>query len=146
MRFDNTTYAVNEDVGIIQPLLLISNPSSFNETVQVINADISTNGKVNFIYVCRQMIIVDTGGIDYDSGPYNVIFPAGSTNTSFDIMINDDGVLEDDETFLVSIKSIINGHHIGDPSTAGVTIIDTTGTQDKLLYTYICKYVYVCML
>ena len=33
--FDNTTYAVNEDVGIVQPLLVFSNPSSFVEIVEI---------------------------------------------------------------------------------------------------------------
>ena len=74
------------------------------------------------------MLMVVTGSVDYDSGPYNVTFPAGSTNASFDIMINDDGVLEYIEIFVVSINSIINGHHISDPSIVGVAIIDTTGT------------------
>ena len=45
VKFHNERYAVNEDIGIIQPLLVLSNSSSFNETVQVINTDISTNGK-----------------------------------------------------------------------------------------------------
>ena len=44
MRFDNTTYTVDEDVGTIQPLLVLSNPSSFNETIQVINTDIEADG------------------------------------------------------------------------------------------------------
>ena len=44
MKFHNATYAVNEDDGIIQPLLVLSNPSSFVETIQVINTDITANG------------------------------------------------------------------------------------------------------
>ena len=48
VRFQNATYAVNEDDGIVQPLLVLSNPSSFVETVQVTNTstDVTTNGKV----------------------------------------------------------------------------------------------------
>ena len=46
VTFENATYTVNEDVGILRPLLVLSNPSSFNETVQVINTDITTNGIV----------------------------------------------------------------------------------------------------
>ena len=44
VRFHNTIIVLNEDVGIVQPLLVLSNPSSFNETVQVINTDITANG------------------------------------------------------------------------------------------------------
>ena len=46
VRFDNAAYTVNEGDGIVQPLLVLSNPSAFNETVQVINTDITTNGMV----------------------------------------------------------------------------------------------------
>ena len=73
------------------------------------------------------IINVTTGeGIDYNSGPYNAIFPAGSTNTSFDIIIHDDTVSEVDEIFNVSICSITNGHIVGNPKNATVTILDTT--------------------
>ena len=66
--------------------------------------------------------------MDYNSGPYNVTFPVGSTNVSFDIVINnDDNLLEDDETFNISIISITNGLIVGTPGVATVTIIDTTG-------------------
>ena len=40
-------------------------------------------------------------------------------------MIND-GVLEGDEMFNVTITSITNGHIVGTPAVATVTIIDTT--------------------
>ena len=46
VKFHNATYTVDEDNGIIRPLLVLSNPSSFVETVQVINTDITTNGKI----------------------------------------------------------------------------------------------------
>lgn len=65
------------------------------------------------------------GGIDYTSGPYSVNFPVGSTNASFDIKINNDRVLEEDEVFNISINSITNGHIVGIPKVAAVTIIDT---------------------
>ena len=64
--------------------------------------------------------------MDYNSGPYNVTFPVGSTNASFDIVIINDSVSEDNETFNISIISITNGHIVGTPGVATVTIIDTT--------------------
>ena len=66
------------------------------------------------------------GGVDYFSESYNVTFPIGSTIASFDIMIIDDGVLEDDEIFNISITSITNDHIVGTPAVATVTIIDNT--------------------
>ena len=46
VRFDDTTYTVEEYVEILQPLLVLSNPSSFVETVQVTNTDVTANGRV----------------------------------------------------------------------------------------------------
>ena len=41
---------------------------------------------------------------DYESGPYNVTFFAGTTTTSFNVSINNDYVLENDETFHLTIR------------------------------------------
>ena len=41
--------------------------------------------------------------IDYNSGPYSVSFAAGITATSFNILITDDNILEDNETFYLII-------------------------------------------
>jgi len=45
------------------------------------------------------------GGIDYDSGPYTVTFPVGVTSFPFDVPINNDTILEDNENFTLSIIS-----------------------------------------
>jgi len=44
VRLDRESYNIDENVGIIQALLVLSNPSSFVETVKVINTDITANG------------------------------------------------------------------------------------------------------
>ena len=62
MRFDNTIYTVDEDVGIIQPLLVLSNPSSFVETVEVISTDIEADGimlYVTYINILLHISICD---------------------------------------------------------------------------------------
>ena len=82
------------------------------------------------------------GDVDYYSGPYNISFPIGSTNASFDITIIDDGVLEDDEMFNISITSITNGHIVGTPAVATVTIIDTTSKLSFFVSLY-SKNIYV---
>ena len=75
-----------------------------------------------------------TGGADYNSGPYTVIFPIGSTNASFDIIINLDTLLEGDEKFNVSVDSFTSGHIVGNPGVATITIIDTTSKYLSYVY------------
>ena len=65
--------------------------------------------------------------IDFNLGPHDVNFTAGSTNASFSIRINIDNVLEDDEKFNISIATITRDHTVGTPAVTTVTIIDTTG-------------------
>ena len=43
--FNQSVYSVNEDAGLVQPILVISNPSSTDITVQVINTDGSATGE-----------------------------------------------------------------------------------------------------
>ena len=51
VRFDHATYIINEDAGVVQPLLVLSNPSSFVETALVINTSITTGGTHSYSYV-----------------------------------------------------------------------------------------------
>ena len=74
------------------------------------------------------MYVYTTGrDVDYSSGPYHIIILAGSTNATFNVMINSDNVLEDNETFSVEIVLISNDHTLGTPKVATVTIIDNSG-------------------
>ena len=43
--FNQSMYNVNEDTGLVQPVLVISNPSSTDTTVQVTNTDGSATGE-----------------------------------------------------------------------------------------------------
>ena len=71
------------------------------------------------------------GGVDYNSGPYGVTFPAGVTSLSLNVKINKDSILEGNETFILTIANsslsiqdaIIN---TGAYDKATVIIIDTT--------------------
>jgi len=68
---------------------------------------------------------VTGGGVDYDSGPYSVIFTAGVTRVSFDVPINDDNELENSEQFRLDIfRSLPTNVNLGTPNTATVTISD----------------------
>ena len=42
--------------------------------------------------------------MDYTSGPYTVIFPAGQTTATFNISINDDDIVEGYESFTLTIN------------------------------------------
>ena len=66
-------------------------------------------------------------GDDYDSGPYIVIIPAGLTSASFDVLITNDGILEDNESFILIINS--SSVPIGDSDQAMITIMDDDGKQ-----------------
>lgn len=45
---------------------------------------------------------------DYSAGPYNVTFPAGKTNATFNIELYDDNIFEKNETFKLTIDE--NSH------------------------------------
>ena len=64
--------------------------------------------------------------MDYTSGPYTVIFPAGVTLATFSIPITDDNILEWNENFLLTINEtslpgLLTRSH---PDEATVTIVD----------------------
>ena len=69
--------------------------------------------------------------MDYTSGPYTVTFPAGQTNATFNIPINDDnnffeGAIEN--FMLIIISSLLpNGVVVGHPIRATVIIVDDDG-------------------
>ncbi|XP_065884398.1 IgGFc-binding protein-like isoform X2 [Dysidea avara] len=109
VHFNLSTYTVGEGDEMAQPILVLSDPSSTDITVQIIDTQISA-----------------TGGVDYISGPYIVTFPAGVTKVSFDVLITDDNILESDEVFNLTIdpSSLPRRVTVTDPSQAVVTIID----------------------
>ena len=47
VKFNQSTYNVTENSGIIQLFLVLSSPSSFNETVQLIDTNIDTDDSTN---------------------------------------------------------------------------------------------------
>jgi len=66
------------------------------------------------------------GGFDYDSGPYNVTFPAGETFAVFNVSINDDDIVEGNENFTLSVdaSSLPNDVTVIHPHQSTVTITD----------------------
>ena len=79
------------------------------------------------------------GGVDYDSGPYNVTFRRHMSSNTLDVPIYDDNILEFDEQFSLTINSssLPIGFTISDPSLAMVTIIDNDSECKQ--YQYCCS-------
>ena len=106
VEFSNSTYTVDEGSGFARLLLLLSNPPSTNITIEVFNANITALGKLSIIiYTIVLFCDMTGGGVDYDSGPYNVTIPAKERGVFFSVFINDDKILEDNETFNLTINS-----------------------------------------
>ena len=69
---------------------------------------------------------VTGGGVDYDSGIYNVTIPAGETSVPFDFGINNDNILENAENFDLTIicNTLPDGVTCGNLGSTTVTIVD----------------------
>ena len=80
------------------------------------------------------MVLIGAG-VDYDSGPYTVTFPAGVTRVSFDTVITDDISLENDEKFylIINSSSLPTGVSSSHPSLVTVKIVDDDG---NVLFAY----------
>ena len=80
------------------------------------------------ITICGNTLNISCAGnnADYDSGPYNVIVPAGSTSIPFDVNITNNNILESNETFSLNItsSSVPDRVYISSPRQSALTIID----------------------
>ncbi|XP_065883097.1 uncharacterized protein [Dysidea avara] len=108
VSFNQSAYSVDEDDGLALPVLVVNGSSAVNFTVQVMTTDGSATG----------------GDVDYDSGPYSITFPAGVTDMSFDIFINDDEILEENETFFLRIITLPKGVSTGHLNQTMITVLD----------------------
>ena len=87
---------------------------------------IKTPLKITHYTVCSYYINYFTGGVDYNSGPYNILFPAAETSVMFSVLIEDDDLLEDNETFNLTINPP-SEVSINNPAQVTVTIVDDEG-------------------
>ena len=73
------------------------------------------------------------GGVDYNSGPYNVQFDVRVTRVSFNITLKDDSTKEDNETFTLSINSssLPSSIILGDHNQTTVTIRNDDGKFNR---------------
>ena len=129
VNFEQITYNIAEANGLVNPVLVLSNPSSTNITVEILSTEGSATGKysVYILFSLRFKICFNhIGGADFSSGPYIVIFLPGMTRTQFDVLIMDDNILEYDETFELRINasSLPNRVSVGSVQQATVNISD----------------------
>ena len=96
-------------------------------TVQVTTANVTAFGEyiINYYSQLHHTINIG-GGIDYNSGPYNITFSTGVTTVLLNISINNDNILEGNEEFIVSINNstLPNNVITNTSGTATVTIRD----------------------
>ena len=125
-------YNVNENKEVIKPVLALSNPSSTNITVYVGDNSNTATGEQTQQHYYKQHVNSNNlteGGIDYNSGPY---FITGVMRLVINISITNDNILEENETFLITIShDSLSGNKginltVGNYSQATVTIMDTT--------------------
>ena len=127
VSFNQSTYIVNENERLVQALLVLNKSIASNVTVEVITNDNTTIGEHiepinNVLHISNDI----TGGVDYSSGPYNVTFPAGVTSVLLNITINNDTVLEYNETFnlIITEESLPKYVILGEINITEVTIMN----------------------
>ena len=128
MRFSQVQYSLGEGMedegsGYAQVELTFSNPSSFDVIVFVMTDDITATG------VNSSECLEAGGASDYLYGVYAVTFSANVTVRIVDIPICDDSVLEEDETFSLTIVSNSHPDNVtnGSPDSVTVAIVDNDG-------------------
>ena len=68
-------------------------------------------------------------GVDYNPGPYEIKFPAGRTSAGFNISINNDDLLEDNETFnlIINPSSLPSEVSTSNPVQVTITVLNDEG-------------------
>ena len=74
--------------------------------------------------LCSYINLIAGNGVDYKSGPYVVRFPAGIKEVKFNVSINDDEIVEEIESFTLTIAQILSNRVFRfNPSQATVYIV-----------------------
>ena len=131
ISFNQSTYIVNENDRLVQVVLVLNKTVASNITVRVRTDDNTATG-MHAESIHKNNIVFTGGGVDYNSGPYIVTFPAGEISVSFNITINIDTVLEYTETFnLIIIKdSRPENIILGKIDITEVTIVNDGGSGE----------------
>ena len=107
--FEQSTYSVNESDGIVQPVIILSNPPAVDITVQVL----CINGSA----------VHET---DYKLETHEILFPSEATSATLNITIIDDTVWEPNEDFTLTINASSLPSNVNVSNTT-VTIMNDDG-------------------
>jgi len=142
VNFSQELYSFVEGSGNTQIELLFSNPSSFDIVVHVMWNDITATG------LNSSECVESDPTRDYLNGVPSVKFPANTIMQFVNITICDDNVLEEDETFSVTIVSNSNPDNVtnGSPDNVIVTFVDDDRKYFLLLFQCLCKHWFILLL
>ena len=110
LQFGSSTYNVSENEGSITITVTRTNGSDGTVTVDYA----TSNGSA-------------IAGSDYTAISDTLTFSDGETSETFTVSIIDDSAIEGDETVNLSLSNPTAGAALGSPSTAVLTIVDTSG-------------------
>ena len=125
MDFEQSTYNANELDGSVQPVIVFSNPLSFDVTVQVL-------GEYQCCRPIYELFLIKTytgSGENYTSEQYNVLMPAGLTRASIYVPITNDDSLDFNKNFdlIINQSSLPFNVNAGSIYQTTVTIVDDDG-------------------
>ena len=129
VSFDKSSYIINKLLPPPTAKLRLSQSLPNDVTINITDQAGTATGKlINVSTSSVLMTIVLSAGKDYRSRIHPVTFTKGSKSISFPLLIYplDDEIVEEDETFNITIDSasLPNGVSLGDPCIAIVTIKD----------------------
>ena len=112
VQFEQSTYRVDESNGIVQPVLVLSSLPAVDITVHVFTNDGSA--------------VRDD---DFKLERCDVTFQSGTNETTLNVTIIDDALLELDKNFILSINSSLLPKNVKvvEPSNTTVTILSDDG-------------------
>ena len=119
--FSNASYSVNEDAGIVTVTI-----TRTNDVSQAANVDYATDDTGSSNNCAALLTGLASQRCDYTSLFGTLKFAANETQKTLDIPINVDAYTEGPETFTVKLSNPTGGAVLIAPSTAVVTINDST--------------------
>lgn len=123
MRFEQSTYDVDEDAGLVRLVLLFNGVIPFSFSVQANATGGSATGKCvcpkNICNVCYNYSL----GEDYGFSELFTV-EANMTNFLFNVRIEDDNIFEGNEDFILTIEILSSNIMVDEPGQTTITIID----------------------
>ena len=116
---------------VIYPTVVLSGPASVNENAGSVNYTVSLSGSAGTVLASPVSVVTGitngtTNSSDYTFTSQTLTFPAGTilgqpgSTITFPLIINDDGITEDDENYTITIQNLSG------PAALGNTAVQTT--------------------